>query len=1035
MKIKEIFIDGFGRFNQKSFEPLKSPVVIMFGPNEAGKSTLLNFVRTILFGFPLRNSAHHYPALNGGRHGGNIVVTADDGSEYNVERYIGSKGGEVSITDRQTGERFPQTLLSQICGHASKDVFNNIFAFTIDELQQTDLLEDKNINSQIYSVGMGTRDLPDLMKTIKSEMDVLYKPRGSKQKVNAIVRELEKIDEDITKLTLDSDRYSDLEDEVTEIDKKIAESTSRSSVLQMKLNRLNSKLNVWDSWVRLTSVERNLSNKKEYRGFPEQPMGELKNRLDDIRTKENEERISKEDLDKAIIDSDSVNPDFEITENEDKIYEINQKRSSVLESINDLPERKLEMDLENELVEKRLSSLGKEWDVERLSETDLCSHPISVEISEFRDKYSSVQQKLSITQNSYEESEVHALSAKNLLRQKREIIDQTDSPKYTKENLDQRISLPRKINEIYRSYKSVSSLISNDVPPIKGTIKGGFKASPWFKLLTCTVILILVLLTGVLSGQSVLFSTVLSVFLSIGFWSVMTYIGGRNGSNGVTAIKEKLDGQIKDYISDINELFDELGLQLPNLDQIDGILEDVEKENLKHLAQIEDQDKAKRSFTDAEKLWQDKKALVDHNRNKFDEMQEGKKEIEKSWKQWLVENRLSSSLTPGSMIEYLQKIEIGKKELQTAIGKQYRYNAVEKDINEYIDLIKPIADKHGENYEIEDPKYLVTIADKLFRRLESSKEQAFLKNQYIAERDKCENSYKKRVQELTEARNSLKSLLMKSGVNSEQEYRQMAKDFEETQRLEQEKEKLDQILSIRSGPGEELLLFKKELADSSFDKMESDYPQNKRDHDQQISHRDQLIEQRGRLRRDIDQLFKEDKLSELRASRIELVEQLSDQVRKWTKFKLAESMLNRGIEKYETESQPTLIKNAGQFFDNMTEGKYPKLVLPLGEDRSISIRDESESSKNPDQLSRGTREQLYLSLRLALIKEYLIRSESLPIIIDEIFVNFDPSRAAKACSSLAQMSVTNQILVFTCHPEMVSLFQKNMEDVQVIEIS
>ena len=119
----------------------------------------------------------------------------------------------------------------------------------------------------------------------------------------------------------------------------------------------------------------------------------------------------------------------------------------------------------------------------------------------------------------------------------------------------------------------------------------------------------------------------------------------------------------------------------------------------------------------------------------------------------------------------------------------------------------------------------------------------------------------------------------------------------------------------------------------------------------------------------------------------------------------------------------------------MTEGKYPKLVLPLGEDRSISIRDESESSKNPDQLSRGTREQLYLSLRLALIKEYLVRSESLPIIIDEIFVNFDPSRAAKACSSLAQMSVTNQILVFTCHPEMVSLFQKNMEDVQVIEIS
>ena len=490
MKIKEIFIDGFGKFNQKSFEPLKSPVVIMFGPNEAGKSTLLNFVRTILFGFPLRNSAHYYPALNGGRHGGNIVVTADDGSEYTVERYIGSKGGEVSITDRQTGERFPQTLLSQICGHASKDIFNNIFAFTIDELQQTDLLEDKNINSQIYSVGMGTRDLPDLLKTIKSEMDVLYKPSGSKPKVNVIVRTLEEIDKDIAELTYESDRYSDLEDEVTDIDKKIDESTSRSSMLQKKLNRLNSKLNVWDSWVRLTSVERKLSNKEEYRGFPEQPMGELKNRLDDIETKENEVRLSKENLDKAIIDSDSVNPDFEISENEDKIDNLNHQRSSVMKAIGDLPERKLEMDLENELVEKRLSSLGKEWDVERLSDTDLCSYPISVEISEFRDKYSSVQQKLSIIQNSYEESNVHALSAENLLIQKRKIIDQTSSPKYTKVDLDQRISLSSKIGEIYRSYKSVSPLISNDVPSINGAKSSGFRVSPWFKSLTCAVILI-----------------------------------------------------------------------------------------------------------------------------------------------------------------------------------------------------------------------------------------------------------------------------------------------------------------------------------------------------------------------------------------------------------------------------------------------------------------------------------------------------------------------------------------------------------------
>ena len=71
MRLEELYLDGFGRFHQQTIG-ISEPVTVFYGPNEAGKSTLLAFVRAILFGFPTRGRTEHYPPLAGGRHGGRI---------------------------------------------------------------------------------------------------------------------------------------------------------------------------------------------------------------------------------------------------------------------------------------------------------------------------------------------------------------------------------------------------------------------------------------------------------------------------------------------------------------------------------------------------------------------------------------------------------------------------------------------------------------------------------------------------------------------------------------------------------------------------------------------------------------------------------------------------------------------------------------------------------------------------------------------------------------------------------------------------
>ena len=93
-----------------------------------------------------------------------MTLTASD-DEYLVKRVQGPRLGPVTVT-ASTGEILDEATLARVLGHQSKDVFENIFAFTLDELHSDDLLKDEKVNSQIYSAGMGVTTLPRALKQL-----------------------------------------------------------------------------------------------------------------------------------------------------------------------------------------------------------------------------------------------------------------------------------------------------------------------------------------------------------------------------------------------------------------------------------------------------------------------------------------------------------------------------------------------------------------------------------------------------------------------------------------------------------------------------------------------------------------------------------------------------------------------------------------------------------------------------------------------------------------------------------------------------
>ena len=129
--------------------------------------------------------------------------------------------------------------------------------------------------------------------------------------------------------------------------------------------------------------------------------------------------------------------------------------------------------------------------------------------------------------------------------------------------------------------------------------------------------------------------------------------------------------------------------------------------------------------------------------------------------------------------------------------------------------------------------------------------------------------------------------------------------------------------------------------------------------------------------------------------------------------------------------QPAVLTRTGASFSRIAEGRYTQLVT---RENGIDVLGADGSRLDAALLSRGTAEQLYLCLRLALAAEFGRLAVPLPLVMDDVLVNFDPKRARLSAQVLLDATPEHQMLLFTCHPETVDVFVALEPNVRVITI-
>jgi uncharacterized protein YhaN len=399
MQLREIYIDGFGIFANKQITGLAPGINIIYGKNEFGKTTLLEFIRRILFGFPTkRDNANLYVPMQGGTLGGSLKVVLQNGEEMVISRSPGPHGGAVKIcTFGETLEGQP--ALNHVLGNASKDIYKNIYAFTIDELHDFNTFNSDEVKNRIYGAGLGLGNIS--LKEIEAEIETccakIFRPRSSSQ-MGDLLEKIKTKEQDILSIQKNLTLYDELQEKLSRmLDQKIRVQNTLED-LESSKRTLETQTRLYEDTIQFLEAQNKLATLEDLSQFPENGLKtfeSINQEKQNLLLRIEEEELALETLKN---NRDALNVNHDLLLQEESIHRLRQSTQSVLSALQDMDRVQFEReDLEMQIAEE-IKSIDRDWDEETVLTFDL-TEAEKGQIDSFYDSFESLRREGDLRQD------------------------------------------------------------------------------------------------------------------------------------------------------------------------------------------------------------------------------------------------------------------------------------------------------------------------------------------------------------------------------------------------------------------------------------------------------------------------------------------------------------------------------------------------------------------------------------------------------------------------------------------------------------
>ncbi len=403
--------------------------------------------------------------------------------------------------------------------------------------------------------------------------------------------------------------------------------------------------------------------------------------------------------------------------------------------------------------------------------------------------------------------------------------------------------------------------------------------------------------------------------------------------------------------------------------------------------------------------------------NAHDQASQAMEGWEREWRKWLAVLGLPADSTPVEADDIIEKLREAFKKQAEAEALGQRLQAIETDAAAFASEVRAVS-------AAVDAELAGLPVDEAVSSLNAllSEERAAASRR--GEIEKQVERYRLDIQDAEAIYRAMSErldvLCHEAGCQHPEQLEQAEQRSVEHRGLRVELETLERELE-EAGEGITLGELEAQAARVDADSLPAQIAEQEAGIDNLETERTKLAETRGREARELELMDGGAKAAGLAEQAQAMLTGLRADAERYARTRLAERILHDQIERYRRENQGPLLGHASEYFARLTQGAFERLVADIDEkDRPvlIGVRSNGESVAVTG-MSAGTRDQLYLALRLASLEKYMRAAEPMPFIVDDVLIEFDDKRSAAALQALADLAGKTQVILFTHHDRLV----------------
>ncbi|WP_188207050.1 AAA family ATPase [Alkalibacillus aidingensis] len=967
MHFKRLEIVAFGKWHQQTIE-LTDGFNYIYGANESGKSSLRMFITYVLFGLSAQNREQYRSKIDG-QIGGRVVIEKD-GEDWVIERFAHHNRGK-RIAYYQ-GEPVDDKAINQVLQHIDLFLFEAIFSFQDRDLHAIRHKHSDDIGKVLFNLGLtGSDQVVAIEKELTKKSEGLFKKQGRKPPINEKLNELKSLTEEIERVDQREKQHHGLYQDVKRLEREMVllkEEEKRldtsirnaqlllqakSSIVQFQ--QLSHEMNelLTESHLTEAMIERYQEVKEMRQEFDEKARV-LISKLDHVKQEE-------EDLRKA--SKQEVLP-FSLDEVEQWVFDLERQYERNRELNEQL--KKLQNSLDEQLKDTNLYTNKDELSALELSQyTKQSWQRLAQEIKANAEKLSELQSKKRVKLTELQElSEKQTSMEQQMLSEERRIT-LTDQLEQLKQR-QARQSLEKQMQSQSEAQQKQLSRLNHWMSNLKWGI----------------------------STLSIVAITIYVLYVSSGSSSDYLWLSGLMGGGLLAFILFHF--QSRSIKKELNKLKKTSDYYKEEEDLTRKVME------IERLLEKEQQDQQQLN---------ELKMKMDYLHADLRENEAERLRLEEKLDQ-LETERVSEV----QQFPFLESFDLDQwSDIYQLLVDAQNYMAKISDIEVEIAEVERVSD-HLEDQLKRFLSYYVSEGELYRSKVSIEMVRHYIKYERdLAEKQYHQNQWRQQLeQELKELKlayepyeQDLNQLLQETNFENEEILRQAIVDFETYQEKDRAKQQHYQVVNEIFNEQTDHVLKK------SYDWIEIEQ-RLRQDEDNRIGVLDQLENKRqvqADLTATIKQLEEDGRLSNLIHDQAVLEGEIMSLAKEWAVYQTAKGVLQDTKARYQYEYLPAVLEYTRKVFHNVTRGRY--VEVGFSKEQSLRVCQSNGEWFDVKQLSEGTADQLYVSLRLAL-NEALTHTTGFPFILDDAFVHFDDMRKSLMIDELLEKAKEQQLIYFSC---------------------